>query len=128
MRVLSFLDAHRGLVAALMIALAVLAAPAPGYADTADVHSDIAAASDDHNAVGGHAAQDGAGNRSCHPDPSCSPAAILMTRPISGAQGFRTVRQSLAKTTIRGRNAPVHLPPPRTRAVPRPHSLNDTRT
>lgn len=72
MRVLSFLDARGGLVAALMIALAVLAAPVPGFADTADAHSDIAAASEDHDVVGGHAAQDGAGDRSCHPDPSCS--------------------------------------------------------
>lgn len=115
MRVLSFLAARGGLVALLMIALAVLAAPPPGFADTADAHSDVAAVLDNHDVMGEHAAQDDAGDRYCHPDPTCSPAAILMTWPIFEAQGFQVARQPFAGTTIRGRNAPVDLPPPRTR-------------
>ncbi|KAA0909729.1 hypothetical protein FLO80_20200 [Aquicoccus porphyridii] len=128
MRVLSFFVARGGLVAMLMIALAVLAAPAPGLACTLDAHSEIVVVADNHGVIAGHAAHDGAVNRSCHPDPTCSPAAILMTRPIFEAQGFQAARQRLAGTTIRGRNAPVDLPPPRTRAVSRPNSLNDTQT
>lgn len=128
MRVLSFLAERGGLVAMLMIALAVLAVPTPGLADTPDAHSESAVVADNHRAPAGHAAHEGEVNRSCHPDPTCSPAAILMTRPIFGAQGFPAARQALAKTTIRGRNAPVDLPPPRPCAVSRPNSPSDTQT
>jgi len=128
MRVLSFLAARGGLVTMLMIALAILIGPAPGLADMTDAHWDIAAVSDDHGTGVGHAGHDDAVDRSCHPDPTCSPAAILMTRPIFGAQGSPAARQPLANTTIRGRNAPVDLPPPRTWAMSRPNILNDIKT
>lgn len=113
MRALSFLAALGGLVAILMIALVALAAPTPGLAGTWDAHSQIVEVSDGDVATAGHAAHEDTLDRSCHPDPTCSPAAFLMTRPIFGAQGFRAVRQPLTKTAIGGRNAPVDLPPPR---------------
>jgi len=125
MRVLSVLAARGGLAAMLMIALVVLAAPTPAFADARDSHPEIAVVADNHGAIAGHAAHDGAVDRSCHPDPTCSPAAILMTRSIFGAQGFQVARQPLAKTTTRGRNGSVDLPPPRFWAVSRPNSLND---
>ncbi|MCE8008305.1 MULTISPECIES: hypothetical protein [Paracoccaceae] len=126
MRVLSFFSARGGLVAVLMMVLAILAAPTSGLAGTPDAHSEIVADGDVANA--GHAAHEDTLDRSCHPDPSCSPAAILMTRPLFGAHGFRAVRQPLAKTAIGGRNAPVDLPPPRAWALSRQHSLKDTQT
>jgi len=128
MRVPSFSPARGCLVAVLMIALAVFAAPTPGVADTPDAHSEIAVVADSHGASGGHAARDDTLDRTCHPDPTCSPAAILFIRPSFGASGYQAARRPLAKATIRGRNAPVDLPPPRTRAVSRPNSLNDTQT
>lgn len=117
MRVPSFLGARGGLVAMLMMALALLAVPTPGLADTPDAHSGIAVGADNDGASDGHAADDDTLDRSCHPDPTCSPAAILVTRTIFAAQGFRAARQPPAKTTINGRNAPVDLPPPRPWAV-----------
>ena len=128
MWVLSLFGARGGVVAMLMITLAVLTGPKPGLAGTPDVRSDIAVVWDDHGAGPGHTSEHDAVDRSCHPDPTCSPAAILMTRPIYGAQGLQATRQPLAGKTIRGRNAPVDLPPPRTRAVSRPNSLNYTQT
>ena len=128
MRALSFLAALGGLVAIPMIALVALAAPTPGLAGTWDVHSQIVEVSDGDVATAEHAALEDTHNGSCHPDPSCSPAAILVPRPISGAQGFRAVRQPLAKTATGGRNAVVDLPPPRAWALPRPNILNDTQT
>ncbi|RBI72275.1 hypothetical protein DQW77_10960 [Roseovarius sp. TE539] len=128
MRALSFLAALGGLVSILMIALVALAAPTPGLADTWDAHSDLVEVTDGDVATAEHAAHEDMHDGSCHPDPSCSPAAILMTRPIFGAHGFRAVRQPLAKTATAGRNAPVDLPPPRARALPRPNILNDTQT
>jgi hypothetical protein len=128
MRVLSFLAARGGLLATLMMALAVLATPTQGLADAPDAHPEIAVGADSHGASAGHAAHDDTLDRSCHPDPTCSPAAILMTRPIFKAQGFSSARQLLAGTTRRGRIATVDLPPPRPWAVSRPNSLNDTQT
>jgi len=122
MQVRSFLGARGCFVAMFMIALAVLANPAPGPADTPDARFDIAVVWDNHSAGARHAAHDGAVDRSCHPDPTCSPAAILMTRPIFEAQGFQATRHPIAETTIRGRNAPVDLPPPRPWAVSRPYT------
>ena len=60
MRVLSFLAERGGLVAMLMIALAVLAAPTPGLADTPDAHSESAVVADNHGAPAGHAASSSA--------------------------------------------------------------------
>lgn len=128
MRALSFLAALGGLVAIPMIALVALAAPTPGLAGTWDAHSQIVKVSDGGVATAGHAAHEDTHDGSCHPDPSCSPAAILMTRPLFGAHGFRAVRQPLAKTATGGRNAVVDLPPPRAWALPRPNILNDTQT
>lgn len=128
MRVLSCLAARGGLFAMLMIVLAVLAAPTPGFADTLGARSGIAAASEDHDVVGWHPAHGGAADRSCHPDPTCSPAAIVVPLPILEAQGFEAARQPFAGTAIRGRAAPVDLPPPRTRTLSRPDFPNDTRT
>jgi hypothetical protein len=119
MRVLSFFSARDGLFAMLMIALAVLAAPAPGLADAPDAHSEIALVADSFGVMARKAVHDDTLDRSCHPDPTCSPAAILMTRPSFGARGYQAARRPLAKTTIRGRHAPVDLPPPRPCAVPR---------
>ncbi len=101
----------------LMMALAILAAPTPGLVDTPDAHSEIAAAADSPGVSAGHAAHDDTLDRACHPDFDCSPFAILLNRPTFGAQDFPAARQPLARTTIRGRNAPVDLPPPRTGAV-----------
>ncbi|SEP21270.1 hypothetical protein SAMN04490248_13914 [Salinihabitans flavidus] len=128
MRVLSVLAARGGLAAMLMIALAVLAATTPAFADAHDSHPEIAVVADNHGAIAGHAAHDGAVDRSCHPDPTCSPAAILIARPPFGAAGYQVARQTLAKTRIRGRNAPVDLPPPRVRALLQSNRPNDFQT
>lgn len=122
------LHVYGGLVVMLMIALTGLAAPSPGFADTPDAHSESAVVADGHGVIAGKSAQDGAFDRSCHPDPTCSPVAILMIRPMFGAQGFQAARQPLAGRAIRGRTAPVDLPPPRTWALARPNSLNDIQT
>lgn len=128
MRVLSFFSGRGGLVAVLMMVLAILAAPTSGLAGTPDAHSEIVVVADGDVANAGHAAHEDTLDRTCHPDPTCSPAAILMTRPIFGAQGFRSVRQPLAKTEIGGRNAPVDLPPPRVWAMSRPNTLKNPQT
>ena len=122
MRVLSVFFARQVLVAVLMMALAILAAPSPGLAGTPDAHSAIGVGVDGAGVSAGHAAHEDTRDRSCHPDPTCSPAAILMTRPIFGAQGFRAVRQPLAKTAIGGKNAPVDLPPPRVWDMSQPNT------
>lgn len=128
MRVVSFLAARRGLVAMLMIALVVFAAPTRGLADAPGDHSEIAVVVDNHGTSAGHAARDDTLDSSCHPDPTCSPVAILIARPPFGAAGYQVARQTLAKTRIRGRNAPVDLPPPRVRALLQSNRPNDFQT
>lgn len=113
MRSTSFFVVIRGLLAMLMIALAILAAPTPGLAGTPDARSAVAMAADGDFARASHPAHEKTHGRSCHPDPSCAPAAILTTGPVFGAQGVRAARQPFAKTSVRRRNAPVDLPPPR---------------
>lgn len=120
MGVLTFLAARREFFAVLLMALAVLAAPTRSFAEASHAHSEITLGADSDGASAGDAAHDDTHDRSCHPDPSCSPAAILMTKPIFGTHGFRVGRQPHAETTIRGRNAPVDLPPPRRWAISRP--------
>jgi hypothetical protein len=128
MQPLSVFGVRGGVFMMLMIALAVLAAPTLGIADMPDAHAEGAVVADSHGVIAGKAAHDDAVGRSCHPDPTCSPVAILMTRPIFVAQDFSAAGQPLAKTTLSGRNAPVDLPPPRRWAVPRSNNLNDTQT
>jgi hypothetical protein len=128
MRVLSVFFARQELVAGLMMALAILAAPSPGLAGTPDAHSAIAVGVDGAGVSAGHAAPEDTLDRSCHPDPTCSSTAILMARPIFGARGFRAARHPFAKTATRGRTAPVDLPPPRPWAVSQPNPLNDLQT
>ncbi|WP_158547812.1 hypothetical protein [Rhodosalinus sediminis] len=122
------LAARVGLAAMLMIALAVFATPTSGLAGTPDAHSEIVVVANSDVANAGHAAHEDTPDRSCHPDPTCSPAAILVTRPIFGAQGFRAVRQPLAKTAIGGKNAPVDLPPPRVWDMSQPNTLKYPQT
>lgn len=128
MRVLSFLAVHRALVAILMFALVLLFGPAPGLADTPDAHSESAVVAESHDASALRAAHDDTFDRSCHPDPTCSQAAILMNPPISTAQFSTAARQPLAAMTGTGRSGRVDPPSPRTRSVPRSNNLNETQT
>lgn len=128
MWVLSFLAARGGPAAMLMIALPALVGPAPGLAGTPDARSDIVVVWDDHGSGQGHRVEHEVVDRSCHPDPSCSAAATPMTRSPIGTRRYPAVRQPLARITIRGRNVPVDLPPPRVRALSQPNSPNDFQT
>lgn len=119
MQVLVFLATRAGLVALLMIV--VLVTPAPGLGDTPDTHSISDVVADSHSVSAEHTAHDDLPDRSCHPDPTCSPVAILMNRPISRANLFNAVRQQFVAMTESGRSGRVDPPPPRTRSGPQPN-------